>query len=62
MSIYAFVFVGVTPIGSFLVGSIAEMFGVSAAFAAGGGLGLLCVLALSFWWMRRPGARFEERP
>lgn len=62
MSIYAFVFVGVTPIGSFLVGSIAEMFGVSAAFAAGGGLGLLCVLALTFWWMRRPGARFEERP
>jgi predicted MFS family arabinose efflux permease len=60
MSIYAFVFVGVTPIGSFLVGSIAEVFGVSAAFAAGGGLGLLCVLALAFWWMRGPGRQSED--
>jgi MFS family permease len=62
MSIYAFVFVGVTPIGSFLVGSMAEVFGVSAAFAAGGGLGLLCVLTLILWWVRGPGRRSEEQP
>ena len=57
MSIYAFVFVGVTPIGSFLVGSIAEFVGVPAAFAAGGGLGLLCVLGLTLWWTRSPARR-----
>lgn len=48
MSLYAFVFVGMSPIGSFLMGSIAEVFGVSAAFAIGGGLGLLLVLVVTF--------------
>jgi len=62
MSIYAFVFVGVTPIGSLLIGSMAEVFGVSAAFAAGGGLGLLCVLTLILWWVRGPGRRSEKLP
>jgi len=62
MSLYAFVFAGVTPIGSIFVGSMAEVFGVSAAFAAGGGLGLLCVLALAFWWMRGPGRQSEDLP
>jgi MFS family permease len=57
MSIYGFVFVGVTPIGSFLVGSIAEFVGVPAAFAAGGGLGLLCVLGLVLWWTRSPARK-----
>lgn len=52
MSMYAFVFAGVTPIGSFFVGSIAEVFGVPVAFAAGGGLGLLCVLGLTWRWTR----------
>ena len=62
MSIYSFVFVGVTPIGSFLIGSIAQVFGVSAAFAVGGGSGLLCVLALTFWWVRGPGRDSKEQP
>jgi MFS family permease len=52
MSLYAFVFVGVTPIGSFFVGTVAEWFGVSAAYAASGGLGLLCVVALTLAWIR----------
>jgi len=52
MSVYAFVFVGVTPIGSFFVGTVAEWFGASAAYAAGGGLGLLCVLMLTLLWWR----------
>ncbi|HEX7512141.1 MAG TPA: MFS transporter, partial [Candidatus Methylomirabilis sp.] len=55
MSIYAFVFAGVTPIGSFFMGAVAEWFGVSVAYAAGGGLGLLSVLALAFIWTRRGG-------
>jgi MFS family permease len=62
MSLYAFVFAGMTSIGSFFVGSIAEVFGASVAFAAGGGLGLLCVLALTFWWMRGPGRPSEDLP
>ncbi len=53
MSFYALVFAGVTPIGSFLIGSISETLGVPAACAAGGGLGLLAVLALTIRW-RRP--------
>jgi MFS-type transporter involved in bile tolerance (Atg22 family) len=52
MSLYAFVFAGVTPVGSILMGSIAQWFGVSTAYAAGGGMGLLCVLALAFLWAR----------
>ena len=52
MSVYGFVFVGVTPLGSLFVGTVAEWFGASAAYAAGGGLGLLCVLALTALWAR----------
>ena len=52
MCVYGFVFVGVTPLGSLFVGTVAEWFGASAAYAAGGGLGLLCVLALTALWAR----------
>ena len=62
MSLYAFVFAGMSPIGSFLAGSMAQVFGVSATFAAGGGLGLLSVLALTFWWRSRPGQTSEAIP
>jgi len=61
MGLYGFVLVGVTPIGSLFVGSIAEVFGVSAAFAAGGGMGLVLVLALTAWWMRRTAGRTPGR-
>jgi len=53
MSIYAFFFAGVTPIGSFLMGSMAQGFGVRATYAIGGGLGLAGILALSWAWARR---------
>ncbi len=62
MSLYAFVFAGMTPIGSFFAGSMAQVFGVSATFAAGGGLGLLCVLGLTFWWRHGPGRQSEVLP
>ena len=39
-------FAGVSPIGALFVGSIAQAFGTLAAYAAGGGLGLLGVLVL----------------
>ena len=55
MSLYAFVFAGVTPIGSIFVGTVAEWFGVSVAYAVGGGLGLLSVLTLGLAWTHRSG-------
>jgi MFS family permease len=61
MGLYAFVFVGVTPIGSFFVGSVAEWLGTPIAYAAGGGLGLLSVLALTLLWWRGWG-RAASRP
>ncbi len=62
MSIYTFVFAGMTPIGSFFVGSVAQVFGVSTAFAVGGSSGLLCVVALLLWWRRGPGRQSEVLP
>ena len=46
MSLYSFVFVGVTPIGSFLMGWLAEHGGVPVAYAIGGAGSLVAVLAL----------------
>ncbi|MFA6030412.1 MAG: MFS transporter [Elusimicrobiota bacterium] len=55
LSLYAFVFAGITPIGSLLMGSLAQWFGTSTAYAVGGGCGLAGVLGLSVWeWSRRP--------
>ena len=53
MSLYAFVWAGVTPLGALFVGTIAEWFGVAAAYAAGGGMGLACILGLALMWKRR---------
>lgn len=59
MSLYAFVWVGVTPLGALFVGTIAEWFGIAAAYAAGGGIGLACVLVLTMVW-RRGRARSDS--
>lgn len=53
MSLYTLVFAGVTPIGSFFAGAIAEGFGAPMGFLAGGLLGLACVAGLTTWWMHR---------
>jgi MFS family permease len=53
MSLYAFTFAGVTPLGSLMVGSIAEVFGTPAACAVGGGAGLLAVAILTVLWRPR---------
>jgi MFS family permease len=58
MSIYALVFAGVAPAGSFMTGSIAEALGTPAGFLIGGGLGLVSVLGLLGWWAMR-GRRGE---
>ena len=54
MSLYAFVFGGITPFGSLLMGSLAEFFGVPTAYAVGGGLGLVSVIGLAIVATRRP--------
>lgn len=62
MALYALVFAGVSPIGAFFTGSIAEAFGPAIACAVGGGLGLACVLGLSLRWIRTPENHTKERP
>lgn len=46
MSVYALVFMGFTPFGSFLSGSVAHLWGAPAAFGLGAGISLLLVIAL----------------
>ena len=53
MSLYTWVTGGVFPIGAFLVGSISQAWGVSAAFLWNGALGLSAVGALLLWWRLR---------
>jgi len=63
MSLYAFVFVGVTPLGSLFVGSVAQVLGVSAAYALGGGIALVLVVVLAFHrWRVTPKALEEVLP
>src|SRR6059036_1512929 len=52
MSLYAMVFVGMTPIGSFMVGTIAERAGVATACVTGGAA-LVSIVALSVAARRR---------
>ncbi len=47
LSLYSMAFVGATPIGSLLVGAIAEAWGVPMAYLVGGLAGLVAVLWLS---------------
>jgi len=52
MSLYVVVFVGVTPVGAFLMGALSEKFGVATACAVGGSAGFVAVLVLAFIWRR----------
>jgi predicted MFS family arabinose efflux permease len=53
MSIYTWVSGGVFPVGAFIVGTIAQWWGVSAAFLWNGTLGLVAVATLILWWRLR---------
>jgi len=53
MGLYALANAGMTPFGAFLIGVIAERFGVRAACTLGGGAGLLAVSALVLVGRRR---------
>src|SRR5882724_503207 len=43
MGLYAFVFVGMNPLGALFIGSVAEKWGVPAACIVGGGMGAVCL-------------------
>ena len=53
MSLYTWVTGGVFPIGAFLVGSISQAWGVSAAFLWNGTLGLVTLAGIMLWWRLR---------
>ena len=53
MSLYFLVFVGVTPLGAFVTGWLAETFGIATACALGGAGGLFSVAFLAWLWYRR---------
>jgi MFS family permease len=57
MSLYTFVFAGVAPVGSLLLGAIVEVLGAPAGFMVGGAIGLTAVLALAAWWRATSGRR-----
>jgi Major Facilitator Superfamily. len=46
MSVYTIVFLGITPFGSLLSGTVAHFWGTPAAFAVGAVLGLLSMVIL----------------
>jgi predicted MFS family arabinose efflux permease len=52
MGLYSLTVAGTVPFGALFVGTVAEHWGPSAACAAGGGLGLALVGALTALWLR----------
>ncbi|MEW6448731.1 MAG: MFS transporter [Bacillota bacterium] len=57
MSVFTLVFMGLTPIGNFVSGSIAHLWGVQAAFAAGASVASAFTCGLALW---RRGSRQEQ--
>jgi MFS family permease len=53
MSLYVLVFVGVSPFGAFILGTLAETFGIATACAVGGAAGVTAVAVLATLWRRR---------
>jgi hypothetical protein len=53
MSLYTWVSGGIFPMGAFLVGTISQWWGVSAAFFWNGALGLAALAGIMLWWRLR---------
>ncbi|MGH7275728.1 MAG: MFS transporter [Candidatus Rokuibacteriota bacterium] len=53
MGLHTLMFGGAFPIGSFVVGALAEAFGIRASLVAGGATGLAGVALILVWWRRR---------
>jgi MFS family permease len=53
MGLHMMVFAGMSPFGAFLIGSLAERFGIRVALAVNGVVGITGIVALAFWWRTR---------
>jgi MFS family permease len=53
MSLHMMVFAGMAPFGAFMVGSLAERFGIRTTLAVAGIAGFISVAALAIWWRLR---------
>lgn len=53
MSAYQLVFGGFTPFGALFSGTVSDLFGVTAAFATAGAVGIASAVAAALWWRRR---------
>ena len=53
MSLHMMVFAGMAPFGAFMVGSLAERFGIRPTLAVAGIAGFVSVATLAVWWRLR---------
>lgn len=53
MSLYTWVWGGVFPIAAFLIGTISQLWSVSAAFLCAGSFGLVALAVVGAWWRRK---------
>lgn len=60
LSLYMLLFIGSTPLGAFLVGSISDRFGTEAALLLCSALCLLGVVGASVYWWRRVRTAGEQ--
>ena len=52
MSLYLWVFLGTSPIGSLLFGAVEQAWGSRVALAIGGAAAVLAALGGTWWWRR----------
>ncbi len=62
MSLYLWVFLGTSPIGSLLFGAIEQAWGSRVAMALGGAAAVLAALAGTWWWRRVSRSRQRYAP